>query len=258
MNTVNVSRVNQKNDNLRIIPSSEILDVIPTFTWRIKNLFPSTGMAQIHGPSGVGKSFLAFDMACAIAGGDQWFGHRVHQSPVVYATLEGGVSFKLRAKAWEKHYKKPIPEELYFMDQPFSITQTNDVNDFSMEIPHGAVVIIDPMRRATRAYDESSNKDIRLIMGGVIQLSSSIRGLVIMVRKSENNERHTQANQFFKSFLDTSIDVSRSGNSRFCSVDRQRYGNNCIEHTFRLKTYQIGVDEDGDDVTSCAVENIDE
>jgi putative DNA primase/helicase len=67
--------------------------------WRVRNVLSAVGLAGLYGPSASGKSFLAWDMAAAIAEGSAWFGNRVKAAPVVYAALEGEAGFKLRAQA---------------------------------------------------------------------------------------------------------------------------------------------------------------
>ena len=60
------------------------LHALPPLAWRVRGVLPAQGMASIYGPSGSGKSFLALDMAAAIAEGRDWFGYRVNACPVVY------------------------------------------------------------------------------------------------------------------------------------------------------------------------------
>jgi hypothetical protein len=74
---------------------------MPALQWRVRGVLPAEGLAGLYGPSASGKSFLALDMAAAIAEGRRWFDCRVQAAPVVYAALEGEAGFKLRVAAWE-------------------------------------------------------------------------------------------------------------------------------------------------------------
>jgi len=66
----------------------------PGVEWLVKGLLPSQGLAAIYGASGSGKTFLAINIALAIAGDEEWFGHRVVKNvPTVYSPSEwaGGI-----------------------------------------------------------------------------------------------------------------------------------------------------------------------
>jgi hypothetical protein len=50
------------------VKNSTDIGNVPNMRWLIKGVLPTKGVAVIFGPSGSGKSFLALDMAAAIAG----------------------------------------------------------------------------------------------------------------------------------------------------------------------------------------------
>ena len=76
-----------------------VLRALPQVTWCLKGIFPATGLAAIFGPSSSGKSFLALDLAAAIAEGAPWFGFRTTKTPTVYMALEGEGVFSQRVAA---------------------------------------------------------------------------------------------------------------------------------------------------------------
>ena len=61
------------------------LQALPPLAWRVRGVLPALGLAALYGPSASGKSFLALDMAAAIADGSRWFDCRATAAPVVYA-----------------------------------------------------------------------------------------------------------------------------------------------------------------------------
>ena len=115
---------------------------LPPLAWCVRGVLPARGLAAIAGPSASGKSFLAFDLAAAIALGVRWFGQRVAAAPVVYAALEGEAGFKLRAQAWEVSRGRALPDGLRMMLQPFKLTDPQDVRDLAAVVPAGAVVVL--------------------------------------------------------------------------------------------------------------------
>ena len=107
--------------------TSRDVRALPPLRWRIKGVLPEQGVAAIFGQSASGKSFLAFDMAVAIAGGDEWFGCRVNSAPVVYVCLEGEAGFGQRVKAWEVDNLRKLPDALNMVLEPIKITKAGDV-----------------------------------------------------------------------------------------------------------------------------------
>ncbi len=101
--------VEKPRELARFILSRDEILAAPPLQWRVKGVIPSRGLAAMSGQSRAGKSFLVFDMACAIAEGRSWFGYRTKVCPIVYVCLEGEAGFKHRVEAWEKQNGRPCP-----------------------------------------------------------------------------------------------------------------------------------------------------
>ena len=161
---------------------------LPPLAWRVRGVLPAVGLAGLYGPSASGKSFLALDMAAAIAEGRRWFDCRVQAAPVVYTALEGEGGFKLRVAAWEAHTGRALPDGLHMVLQPFKLTEPQDVKDLAAVVPAGAVVFLDTLNRAAPTADENSSKDMGEILSAAKQLQSLINGLVVLVGIPDDRE----------------------------------------------------------------------
>ena len=155
------------------------LHALPALAWRVRGVLPAVGLAGLYGPSASGKSFLALDMAAAIAEGRRWFDCRVEPAPVVYLALEGEAGLKLRAQAWEAHHGRPLPPGLALVLQPFKLAV--DVPDLAAVVPAGAVVILDTLNRAAPTADENASRDMGEILEAAKRLQSLTAGLVLLV-----------------------------------------------------------------------------
>ena len=159
-----IGRVVQPNTQRYKLLNAAALRNLPSLEWRVRGVLPTVGVAALYGPSASGKSFLALDMAAAIAEGKHWFNRKVKAAPVVYAVLEGEAGFKLRAQAWELSRGCALPDSLYLMMQPFMLTEPQDVQDLAAVVPAGSVVFLDTLNRAAPTADENSSKDMGLIL----------------------------------------------------------------------------------------------
>jgi hypothetical protein len=90
-------------------PASGYLDQSAPARWLVKSWVPESGLSMIYGDSGTGKSFLAIDLACCIATGRAWHGHKVSGGgkSVVYLAGEGNFGLRARVKAWHEANGRP-------------------------------------------------------------------------------------------------------------------------------------------------------
>jgi hypothetical protein len=232
------------------------LAALPPLSWRVRGVLPTLGLGAIYGPSGSGKSFLSFDLACAIAGGVHWFGCRTVASPVVYACLEGEAGLKLRAQAWEKHHGKPLPENLRVMVQGFKLTEPQDVADLAAVVPAGAVVFLDTLNRAAPTADENSSRDMGEILEAAKLLQRHTQGLVIPVHHTGKDAvRGMRGHSSLFAAMDGVIEVTRdSGDIRGWTNGKVKDGKDGEKFPFSLEVVPLGEDEYGDPIDSCVVQ----
>ncbi|SEQ90777.1 helicase RepA family protein [Thalassovita taeanensis] len=234
--------------------SGSAIDALVPIGWRVKSVFVAEGLGSIVGPSKSGKSFLATCLGCAIAEGQGWFGFKTKPAPVVYVSLEGNAGFQQRAKAWTTYHGRPMPENFAAILQPFLLTSEQDIQDLAAVCPQGCVVIIDTLSRATPGLDENSGKDMGVIVAAASRLQLLIGGLVILVHHTGKDvEKGSRGHSSLPAALDGSLVVSRDGDCRAFTLDKVKDGEDGAKFGFRLQTVKIGIDEDGDEITSCVV-----
>lgn len=230
------------------------LHALPPLEWRVRGVLPAVGLAGWYGPSASGKSFLALDVAAAIAENSRWFDCRVEAAPVVYAALEGEAGFKLRAQAWEAHKGRTLPDGLSMVLQPFKLTDPRDISDLAAVLPAGAVVFLDTLNRAAPTADENSSKDMGEILEGAKRLQSLIGGLVVLVHHTgKDATKGLRGHSSLFAALDAAVEVSRDGDRREWKVAKAKDGEDGDAHPFKLQIETLGTDAYGDAVTSCVV-----
>ena len=247
------------HEPLCLVPRYKLLNsadlaALPPLLWRVRGVLPATGLAGLYGPSASGKSFLAFDMAAAIAEGTRWFNSRVEPAPVVYAALEGEAGFKLRAQAWEAHKGRPLPAGLRMVLQPFKLTEPHDVRDLATVVPAGAVLFLDTLNRAAPTADENSSKDMGQILEAAKRLQTITGGLVVLVHHTgKDATKGLRGHSSLFAALVAAVEVSRDGDRREWKVAKAKDGQDGEAQPFKLHIETLGTDEHGDPVTSCVV-----
>ncbi|OWW19201.1 hypothetical protein AYR66_06500 [Noviherbaspirillum denitrificans] len=225
----------------------------------VRGVLPVEGLAALYGPSGSGKSFLTLDLGAAIASGaGTWFGHRARQSSVTYVCLEGEQGMGKRIKAWSMHHGRPVPDSLQFVTQPFDLRKMDDVTDLANAIKAvggaGGLVILDTLNRAAPGVDENSSVDMGRVIAAAKHLQSLTGGLVLLVHHTgKDANKGLRGHSSLHAALDGAIEVCQNDDCRTWRIAKSKDDETGCVRGFKLHALVIGVDEDGEDITSCVV-----
>jgi putative DNA primase/helicase len=231
---------------------------IPPLRWLVRGVVPASGLCCIFGPSGSGKSFLALDMAAAVAAGAPWFGYRVTGAPVVYVALEGEAGIRQRVKAWQARRGRDVPQSLRFVLQPFDLRRADDVAELADAIVAtggaGGMVILDTLSRASSGADENSSKDMGELIDAGKVLQTRLGGIVLFVHHvGKDAAKGMRGHSSLHAALDAAVEVTRTENRREWRIAKSKDEGDSAAHPFRLDVVTVGTDEYGDPVTSCVV-----
>jgi phage/plasmid primase-like uncharacterized protein len=234
------------------------LAALPPLVWLVRGVLPAEGLAALFGASGSGKTFLALDLAAAIAEGRRWFTYRVRPAPVVYAGLEGEAGLSQRVQAWERHHGRPAPEGLRFVvSQPFDLLQPDDVAELADACRAGGaggLLILDTLNRAAPGVDENSSQDMGRIIEAAADLQRRIGGLVLLIHHAgKDSTKGMRGHSSLHAALDAAIEVRRDGDTREWRIAKSKDGADAESIPFRLEVVTLGIEDDGTPYSSCAV-----
>lgn len=242
----------------RLITAAQ-LAAMPVQPYRVRDLLPAKGVAAVYGPSGSGKSFLVMDLAMALAeGATTWFGHKLKAAPVAYVALEGQGGLRQRVKAWEIHHKQTAPHGMRFLLGGHNLLDRSNGERLAADIQEtlgpGAVVVIDTLNQATPGADENSSQDMGLIITNAQRLAELIDGLVILVHHTgKDAARGLRGHSSLLAALDAAVEVRFEKGTRSWHVAKSKDGDPGGPRGFELVPHVVWLDDDGLDVSSCAV-----
>lgn len=236
-------------DDLIALPPTEHL---------VKGILPSSGLAAIYGPSGSGKTFLALDLIMAIACQPDWFGHKINNAPVTYVGLEGKGGISNRIQAWRAKHPTLRPENFKIILDNFDLTKQANVEELAQAIikanMHAGVIVIDTLNQASPGADENSSQDMGTIIKHLKLLQEMTGGLVIIIHHTgKNTAQGLRGHSSLKAALDANIEVT-GGLKRSWLLEKSKDGEDGKSFAFRLEGQRLGIDSDGDPITSCTVE----
>ncbi len=240
-----------------VVPAAEFVKR-PAPDWIIKGVLPRAALVVLFGASGAGKSFLALDMAAAVARGIPWREHTVKAGRVVYIAAEGAGGFVTRVRAYEQHHGTSV-DNLGVIDAAPNFLQKPDAVEVvrAIKASGGAdVVIVDTLAQVSPGANENAGEDMGRVLAHCKGIHQATGGVVVLVHHAGKDlERGARGWSGLRAAADTEIEVSRPTETgpRLARITKQKDGEDGLEWGFTLPVIQIGEDEDGDPIMSCVV-----
>ena len=221
----------------------------------VKGLLDQGAMTVLYGPSNVGKTFVAMDIAFHIAAGRNYAGMRTTQGAVIYVAAEGGRGAKRRLLAMRERYKHDGRVELLLLASPVDLRRPDaDLKPLISAIQGLGVpvmmIVIDTLSRAMAGGDENSSVDMGFIVNHFDVLRTVTAAHLMVVHHSgKNAAAGARGHSLLRAATDTEIEVSDG----LVSVTKQRDLERSWQSGFALDIMTLGVDGDGDPITSCTI-----
>lgn len=250
---------------------SELVADIKPVSWLVRDYFERDSLALVYGAPGGGKSFFSVDVACSIATGQPWMGHKVHAGPVFYIAGEGHNGLARRFRAWEVARDVPLkPGQIYKSGEAMHVLDEASVANVSAQIADlcertgqaPAMVVIDTLARNFGPGDENSTEDMSKFVSHVdTYLRKRFECCVLLVHHSGHNAERARGSSALKAAVDAEYEISKDdgGNVRIRTT-KMKDAEIPADLMLRLKGVELPglVDEDGAPVTSAILDFADD
>jgi len=254
-------------------PEGKVIEIAPRFRLRpfdqitigalgvylAKGIIPRTGLVVIWGPPKCGKSFWTFDLVMHVALGWEYRGRRVQQGPVVYVALEGAEGFRARVEAFRQRFlpETPDPVPFYLIADALNLVKDHaDLIGCIRVQAQGSLpiaVVIDTLNRSL-AGSESDDKDMAAYIRAADAIRDAFGCVVIIVHHCGIDATRPRGHTSLAGAVDAQIAVKRDGADNIVvTVERMKDGPEGDQIVSRLEVVEVGLDADGDALTSCAV-----
>ena len=234
----------------------ELRDSAGDLTWIVKRLFPANSVGIMFGASGTFKSFVAIDAAMHIAHGIPWLGQKTKKGDVVYLAAEGGVGVFRRITAWHSlHNRIPEAGRYWFVTTPLELLMQAQLlrEEIAARKIRPRLIVIDTMSQ-TFSGEENSNNDVAEFLRSIrIELAQAFDACVLIIHHAgHSTTERPRGSSAIKANTDFLFGVFRDEKELACTLENhhQKDGELFRPATFDLKSVQIGLDEDGDPITS--------
>ncbi|RIA56051.1 AAA family ATPase [Dichotomicrobium thermohalophilum] len=224
----------------------------------IRGLFPLEGLSVAWGEPKCGKSFLILDALLHVALGWEYHGRRVAQGAVVYCAFEGQRGVRARVEAFRRHHRLDDANPPFYL-MPATLDLIGDHNALIDAI--GAqigdtppvAVCLDTLNRSLRG-SENKDEDMSAYIAACDAIREAFDCAVIVVHHCGVEGTRPRGHTSLTGAADAQLAVKRAADGRItATVEYVKDFEAGEQIACELEEVDVGIDEDGETITSCVV-----
>ena len=241
---------------------AQLREVAQQVRWTVKHVIPASSIGMLFGGSGTFKSFIALDAGLHVVHGLPWMGRITAQAPVIYIAAEGGAGLWSRISAWHR------ARNLKWGDVPFFVVPAAlDLGQDSWRVVDAAqalgvnpgMVIVDTLSQTYAGEENSANEMAAYLR----ELGARFRELwqctVLLVHHTGHQAtERPRGSSAIRSNVDFLLGVFRDEKEMLATLTsvKQKDGELMSDSMFALNVVDLGVDDDGDKLTSLVARHL--
>jgi hypothetical protein len=228
--------------------------------WLIDNVLPKRAFCALYGPPGSYKSFVALDIAEAVATGRTWMGREVQAAgAVLYIAGEGFGGIGARIKACKMHNRTQAGAEIYVIRA--AINMRSSAEDFDLLVAsikdlvektgvQFELVQIDTLARAFGGGNENNSED----MGAFIHNAGRIQrmlgcAMMVLHHSGKDATKGLRGHSSLLGAVDTQLELmkidatpnpsSPIAGSGILTISKQKDGQDGVKIGFEMVKVEI-------------------
>lgn len=232
----------------------------------VEGILSNNGLSVVYGPSGSGKSFVALDMAVAIASGQNWYDRECDKGAVIYLAAEGAIGVQNRLAALIKEGRLPKGARLVYVPCCISILEKKQVVALLgtvREAMNGIdepvrLIILDTLSRCMSGANENAPEDMTKVVSAADVIRDITGAHVMFVHHcGKNAAADSRGHSSLRAAADTEIEIQREEGEIGQILCRKAKDMGSFEPmAFQLKPIELGTNHRGKPVTSCILERL--
>jgi RecA/RadA recombinase len=188
--------------------------------WLIEGVIPKGSFTALYGPPGSFKSFIALDIAEAIATGRTWMGKEVKQTgAVLYLAGEGFGGIGARIKACKMHHQTEDGAPIYIVRHQLNLrSSAEDFNALMMAVVtlveqtgmEFSLAIVDTLARAFGGGNENSSEDMGAFITAMGKVQEFLNcALMVLHHSGKDAAKGLRGHSSLLGAVDTELELLR-------------------------------------------------
>lgn len=181
-----LTQAGTRQDPARALLSGAQLQALDVrIEWTVDKLIPSRSLTLLHGPGGLGKTWLALCLSKAVSEGAPFLGLPTQKRPVVYIDYENPLPLLI-----ERVRQLAIADVRFWHLSADPRPPKLDSDDWVRykALPAGSLIVFDTVR-AAHDGDENSSQDAGLVMGRLKELRELGNDVLLLHHVPKADER---------------------------------------------------------------------
>jgi len=240
--------------------------------WLIEGVIPVGAFTALYGPPGSFKSFIALDIAEAIATGRTWMGHGVtEKGAVLYICGEGFGGVGARIKACKQHHQTEDGAPIYVIRHQLNLrASVEDFNALMIAIENLVselginfkMIIVDTLARAFGGGNENDSADMGAFITACGRIQQIVQDCALMIlhHSGKDATKGLRGHSSLLGAVDTELELLRFEEQMkgVITISKQKDGEDNKRIGFEMVKVELaapaGSLQIGEPVTSLAVQ----
>ena len=232
-------------------------------SWLVKWWIQSQALVMVHGPSGCGKTFVVLDWCLRMASGiEEWAGHKVRPSSVVYLAGEGHHGLRGRVAAWKHHNKAGnlsmwLSKDGCDLNTPTGYLKVIEQIRILKNRP--SLIVVDTLHRFLLG-DESKSEDTKTMLDACSVLIREFDCSVILIHHtgvSDEAQHRARGSSAWRGALDIEISIIPGKDNQPIQIVQRKSKDAELAETMYVELQKVAIpgwmDEDDQQVTSAVI-----
>jgi hypothetical protein len=232
--------------------------------WIIENVLPEGGFAALYGPPGSYKSFIALDIAEAVATGRQWMGNQVtNPGAVLYIAGEGHGGIGARIKACKINHQTQDGAEIYVIRYQLNLRSSADDFNLLMQSIDDLIertgielrlVQIDTLARAFGGGNENDSQDMGAFIHNAGRLQRKLNcALMVLHHSGKDATKGLRGHSSLLGAVDTQLELQKLEQTErkegvagqgILTISKQKDGQDNLKFGFEMVQVNINQGQD--------------
>jgi hypothetical protein len=228
----------------------------PPAQWLVPGFLMKGALAVLTGAPGVGKSFIAIDLALHLAAGLPWgpkddypdWDHHPEprlQHHVLYIAGEASDPFMQRLNAWRHKHQvasnipfRLVPDPVPFLD-PHAVDHLRDT--LKAEFPNPDLIVIDTLARNFGDGDENLARDMSRFVASLTRLGAATGAAILILHHTPESKDKPRGSNALPGAGDTSM-LAKHHKGKVVAISclKQRDATPFAEIAFKLESVPLG------------------
>jgi KaiC/GvpD/RAD55 family RecA-like ATPase len=235
-------------------------------SWLVDNIVPLRGLTVLGGASGSGKTFVAIDVAVAVASGQPFLGHKTEPSGVIYVSTEDDLENLKRRFVPHADRLNPIRHEVplrassSYMNLAADYRAAMRVVEDQINILRRTrgiapgLIVLDTIQGMSHGLDENSPSGMGLILRFLREIEDRHGCAVMALHHTPQGAERLRGHGSLHAAAQAVLVVRQEGQGGSLSAVKLKSGPGNLKLGFRRRVVSLGNDAWGDEVTTCVIE----